>query len=158
MCNPMLRIVTEQDIQWLTAQIRMVDALEIKKTAPGISIREAIELSVGGSDICYSIDYGRKLICICGVGQVNLRESTATIWALGTRAMERIPLQVLRYSRCAVRLLLEALPEGISACNMVWDGNTATLRWLKWLGAEFTHSIYEHGENFTVFRLKKEGV
>jgi len=154
MQKPVIRDVTAEDVEHLIAHLRAGDAVEIEKSCPEMSVEDAVRLSVRSADVCYSVIYGGELICICGAGLINLRESRAVIWALGTAAMERIPRAVVRYSRPVLGLLMDALPPGISGYNAVWDGHQDALKWLKWIGAQFVYSVFERDESFTVFQME----
>lgn len=79
----------------------------------------------------------KKIVCLYGLmGQCFLANS-AYIWMLHTKAVEDNKFLFIRHSQLVIQ---EALKIYSELQGHVKTDNISGQRWLKWLGAQFTHS------------------
>lgn len=78
-----------------------------------------------------------QIVCIYGLmGQCFLTRS-AYMWMLHTKALEDNKFLFVRHSQCVIEEGLKIYDEIIGHVKV---DNLSGQRWLKWLGAEFSHS------------------
>ena len=75
-----------------------------------------------------------KLVCIWGLIPPTLLSDTAYLWLYTTEAIKGHEFLFVRHSQIAVKAMLKLYP---TITGITKIGNEQTLRWLKWLGAEF---------------------
>ena len=75
-----------------------------------------------------------KLLCIWGLVPPTLLSDRAYLWLHTTEAAAEHEFILVRRSQIEVKKMLEAYPRIVGQCLI---GETRSIRWLKWLGAEF---------------------
>lgn len=76
-----------------------------------------------------------KLICLWGLIPPTLLSTRAYLWLYTTAAVRDHEFIFVRRSQRAIELLLEEYP---AIYGHVHVGHPDSIRWLKWLGAEFS--------------------
>lgn len=132
----------------LAPQLRPYDMLECR--ACGMEPFEALMYALEHDDETYTVLLPDDTpIAMFGVGKaVPLNE--AYIWLLGSNGIERVGLQFLRECRALVQWLVEPYGE---ALNYVAADYSKSVRWLKWMGAEFLDIVHLRGVAFIQFKL-----
>lgn len=87
-----------------------------------------------------------------GTSDINVLAGIGSIWMLGTDVVDQHPRELLRLSPEWVAKLF-ARYEVLR--NVVSRDNRASIRWLKWLGAEFSAPLEVGGQAFVLFELRK---
>ena len=90
-----------------------------------------------------------------GIGDLNILAGVVAPWLLGTDAVEDNVRAFLRMSRDFKSQLLARYPV---MRNFVDDRNTASIRWLRWLGATMTDPVDIRGHQFRLFELRSADV
>lgn len=134
-----VRIVSAkpEHIDIIAPRMREADRLEIQ-AASGKTPREALEFSIGRSDIAHTVLFGDEPAAMFGVGYVNIINGIGAPWLLGTDAVERNYRHFLRGSRWWRDRMLERYAV---LTNLVDDRNTVSKRWLSWLGFSLSDPI-----------------
>lgn len=143
-----------EDAAELAADLRDADAREMMLHM-GFGPRDGVALSCYASDACFAGRVGGRLFCLFGVCRDSVLSDTATIWALGTRAIDASPRDFLRGSVEGMRIAMSALPDVDAFSNWVLVENEASARWLDWLGAHWGHGtlVTPFGGRFRQFTL-----
>lgn len=150
---------TVADLLLLARELRPDDARELRLSAPGTRPLEALIQSCETSDHLLATKLDGRLIGIAGVSALSLPARTATLWGLATRHIDARPSAILPVSLIGLPLLMDAVPWADTFTNSVWAGNTRAVRWLRWLGATFTSSVYTpSGAEFLTFTLERSAV
>ena len=87
-----------------------------------------------------------------GTSALNILAGIGSVWMLGTDVIDQHPRELLRLSPEWVAKLFtryEVLR------NVVSCDNCASIRWLKWLGAEFSEPFDIGGVPFVLFEMRK---
>ena len=79
-----------------------------------------------------------KLICAWGLIPPTLLSDQAYLWLFTTPALAGHEFLFVRRSQIEVRAMLEEFPIIVGWTNVAW---TQTIRWLRWLGAEFEEPL-----------------
>lgn len=139
---------TLADIQILADNLREADLLEI--THLGYTPYEGLSMSFQLSEVCYTCYLGEELLCVFGVCP---QDGFATPWMMGTPAMSKVKRETLTWAAAVMTQLSKKYP---LLLNYVWAGNTTHIRWIKWLGFEFTGEQFQrNGETFLQFKSRK---
>lgn len=139
---------TLSDIQYLADNLREADRLEA--THLGFTPIDGLTLSFLNSEVCYSGYLGDELVCVFGV---CVHDGFAAPWMMGTPAMSKVKRETLTWASAVKAQLSDKYP---LLLNYVWAGNTTHIRWIKWLGFEFTgEQIQRNGETFLQFISRK---
>lgn len=112
--------------------------------------RDAVYYSLEMSKKCYSVRsdaYG--LHCCFGVCGMPDKPNVGVAWLLGTRKLPKIRKFFLKNSKDRLNDLLEGFDY---LTNFVMKTNTLSMRWLKWLGAEFSDCQYDGYQSFILKR------
>ena len=75
-----------------------------------------------------------KLVCVWGLVPPTLLSDSAYLWLYTTEAIKGHVFLFIRHSQIAIKAMLELYP---TITGVTRIGNARSLRWLKWLGAEF---------------------
>lgn len=125
-----------------------MDMLEIigLDAHPWTSIKQSFRSSV---KVFAIEDDNKEMIAMFGVGNTHV-PSVGCVWLLGTHRMRTIKRTFVRHSQEWVSLLM-----GDRRClvNVVSTSNKLSMRWLKWLGAEF---LREKPKGYLEFMLPKK--
>lgn len=86
-----------------------------------------------------------------GIGDLNILAGVVAPWLLGTDAVNDHARLFMQMSRDFTAQLLARYPV---MRNFVDDRNTASIRWLRWLGATMTDPACIRGHQFRLFELR----
>jgi len=152
MTAPVVRFVPARGkhVDRIAKRMRPADVAECRAMA-GLSARAGLKRSMQNSQAWAVLVNGRPE-AMFGTSDLNVLAGVGSAWFLGTGEVDRHPKEFLRLSR-------EWLPKLFSRyCvlrNVVAVDNSASIRWLKWLGAEFSPPIDVGGVPFVLFELRK---
>lgn len=130
---------SDADVRELAAHMRDSDVEEVALLS-GLTPQDAARTSVDVSTICYAMRItDGPLLCIFGAvllapiaGQEN-----ATIWELGTNAIDQHPVAFMASCRRGLDLVTNTLPNVAKFFNFIPVENVRSARWLESLGATF---------------------
>lgn len=111
-------------------EMREADALEVR-LAYGMGPVDAVMRSLDASTHAWVGYYDDRPVCVFGVAPLSVLGGIGSPWLLGTDDLVRRPAAFLRRCRPYVAEMLAVYPELV---NHVHEGNTASKRWLSWLG------------------------
>lgn len=135
-----LRYPIAEDVQELIARIRPEDRAEVRNIAH-LTPDQAVPQSIAVSDACWAmrVEFG-PLLCIFGVSPVGVTRQgvqVASIWMLGTDAIDRHRQAFWRECGPGLARCMDALPGVQVFSNLIETGNGRSRRWLTRLGAAF---------------------
>jgi len=111
--------------------------------------RDAVYMSYVTSSKCYSVkDELNNLYCSFGVAQIN-GTNIGSAWLLGTRRLPSIKKFFLKHSKERMEELLDGFDY---LTNFVMKSNKLSIKWLEWLGAEFSDCQFENYLSFILER------
>jgi hypothetical protein len=133
-----IRDSVEGDIALLKDKLRVADVAEIWAShhfMPEQALKAGFEVSMP----CWTAFYKGEAIAMFGLNKdvLNGDGKTGIIWLLGTERINRIEKSFIKASKVMVSWILSFCPALI---NMVHNRNTASINWLKSLGATFDES------------------
>lgn len=88
-----------------------------------------------------------KVLCVWGLIAPTLLSDQAYLWIYTTEYMKEHVFGFVRHSQRAVEEMLKLYP---TICGHSISGDAKSIRWLKWLGAEFHEPI----DNILSFEIK----
>lgn len=134
------------DLMDLATNLRSQDTEEI--LGLGVKPQEAIQYSFANSKRQHCMRTNdEKLVCCFGVGDGP--NNTGVIWCLGTPLVKKVHHTFLKYSREWLDFLLDGY---FYVYNLISESNTVSMRWLQWLGAEFTEDNAPQGYRYFTIR------
>lgn len=145
-----LRKPTPDDIEFISKNARQADIDEVK-AGSGRTIKEAIMLAndVWNDSVVWAVK--NKPVCIMGVNEDN--EGNGIVWFIATDEFEKNRFYFARHcKKCA-----EALMSKYKLLyNYVHADHQKAIRWLKWLGFEFSEplTLGVNKETFYRFEIK----
>jgi len=143
------------DIIKISHCLRADDIAEIK--AIGMTPIECLEMSYQDSIYKYTCRVKDRVVCMFGLNADSLMGEKAKIWLLATDDLKIIQRRFARHSKDFLKEALESYPV---LYNYIDVRNTESIKWLKWLGANFisTGKYGINGEEFHYFEFssKKE--
>lgn len=116
----------------------------------GVHPREACLGSVGNGNKSFTMrsnEDDNPLIACFGVG--HQLPNVGCIWMLGTDRVKSVSTTFLRHSREWVQYLIEGYDY---VSNIVSVKNAVSIRWLKWVGAEFIKKYPQGYQEFIIRR------
>jgi len=134
--------------------MRQADRDEVMASS-GSSPREALEFSLAKSSEAYTVMIGGRPEVMFGVGDLNILAGVGAPWLLGTDAVEDHAREFLRGSIEWRNQLLSRYP---TLRNFVDARNTASVRWLRWLGFKLFDPVEMGGHEFHLFELRSADV
>ncbi len=133
-----------QDVCELVALMRPQDVDELY-TMSGITPKHAVPRSLTVSDIKYAMrinlancQVDGPLLCLFGASKKGADKGTASIWLLGTSAIDRHPKEFMRACRPALARIMADMPDVDLFFNFIPETNARSFRWLEALGAKFS--------------------
>lgn len=140
-------------IQPIADRMRQADRDEVL-AASGRSPREALEYSLQKSSIARTALVDGVPEVMFGAGDVNILTRTGAPWLLGTDAIDRHWVAFLRGS---IGSLAQLSARYDVLINLVDDRQSASIRWLQWLGFTVGEPITAGVERraFRLFHLRK---
>ena len=141
---------TPEDGEHVAANMREMDVFECKAVGFSTSL-EAINESVKASNQAWSLCYGNMPLCV--FGDVSDSAGGAVIWELGTNAIRHHKKGFMMSSR---KIIHNYLKRYKYLTNVVCMDNHESVRWLKWLGAEFLEdTAIIQGKPFQRFYIER---
>lgn len=141
----------------LSEGLRAQDVAELLAAGhedPGAAFLQSIEASE--PDLLYTITVSGVPAGIFGVAQHPDNPCVGIPWMLGSDRILRARRQLLREAPKWITLLLSQYPVLV---NMVHEGNTVSIAWLKRMGFEFHEEIVlPSGETFIRFTKENHDV
>ncbi len=134
----------------IAKRMRAADVAECKAMA-GLSPFDGLRLSMKRSRAFTVVIDGRPE-AMFGTSDLNVLVGLGSVWMLGTDEVDRQPKALLRLSPKWVAKLFARYDV---LRNVVSVDNSASIRWLKWLGATFSDPITVGGTSFVLFELRK---
>lgn len=141
-----------EHIEPIARRMRQADRDEVF-AASGKTATEALEYSLEKSAHSWTAIVDGVPEAMFGVGDLNILAGVGAPWLLGTDAVEENVKLFLRLSRDFKAQLLSRYPV---LRNFVDDRNTASVRWLRWLGASMSDPVDIRGYQFRLFELRAE--
>jgi hypothetical protein len=108
--------------------------------------KDAVNISFQNSIKCYSLRDNDGLYCSFGVVP---NDNVGVVWLLGTRRLEGAKKYFVKNSQKWVDEMMHGFDY---LTNVVMKTNTLSMRWLKWLGAEFNDCQYDGYMSFILER------
>jgi hypothetical protein len=136
-----IRPAQDLDSIYLARNLRKADRQEVY-SAYGWGPLEAVECSRQASRACFVVLYKGDPALIFGVSDILSDPGHGCIWMLGTDAVDKFRKRFVRYSR---EYLKELCVGYDSVYNYVDERHTESIRWLRSIGANFTHRHPEFG-------------
>jgi hypothetical protein len=125
------------DVFILADNLRQEDIAEVWKShhkTPGQALFDSFSNSV----LCFTIEVNETPIAMFGLVPHAALSRVAIIWLLASPELEKVQRAFLRQSRYFIELLLDHYP---LLFNYVDIHNAVSIKWLKWLGADFGPTI-----------------
>lgn len=117
----------------LAPLMRAEDLAEVQAGGEASAL-DALLASLAGSEAAWAVLFDGEVGAMFGIGQRLPDGSAGCAWLLTGRAVSQHPMAFLRRSRGVLGELLERCG---NLGNYVDARYTASVRWLRWLGAEF---------------------
>jgi hypothetical protein len=108
---------------------------------------------ISSSDIVYIGKFNDKIACVLGLVPPTLLSDSAFLWLFVTSLINEHQFLFIRHSQLLVERLLKRYPTII---GMTDASNKSAIRWIKWLGGEYTMAPGERMLRF-VIRKKNNG-
>jgi len=128
---------TWEHIEPIASNMREADVIEVwlsSHRTPHQAMKEAFEVSVKA----WTIMEDGVPIGMFGVSSVSVLGTTGIPWLLGTDGMLKIKRQFVRESAKYLRASHKLYPR---LANFVHANNAESLRWLMWLGFDFSGPV-----------------
>jgi hypothetical protein len=144
-------------ISELTEEMRDIDRREIE--GMGFSSAQAAEYSIMATSPVYvARSNAGKLIACWGLEILDFKRNDGThsysyvIWALGTEQLKHFEKSFVKESSAIIKHWVD-----LYGClqNTVATFNTRSIKWLKWLGAEFSAPYKIGNTEYVNFRIEK---
>lgn len=132
----LVRPAVIKDAQAVASNMRDADRREM--AALGLSPIHATTSALLYCKVAYAVVHQDEPVLIFGVSDSNI-EGMGSVWAMGTYQVKEIARTFLRHSREWV----DRIGDGYDYIgNIVDERNAVHIRWLKWCGFEFGHTIH----------------
>jgi len=119
-------------------EIKQLTTMEAKRLIDGINFADVEEKAM---DFCLLMStfiwagfIEGKLACIWGVIPPSLMSDKAYLWLYTTDVIKEHQFLLVRHSQLVIKDILEQFPVIVGHATI---GASKSIRWLKWLGAEF---------------------
>lgn len=145
-----VRPARPEDAAELAPRVREADRMEIWLHSRRDPL-SALQVSLEHSPLAWAGFDGDRLEVLWGAGPASLLSDDGRVWMIAGHGIERRAPGFLRRSVRFVAAMHELYPV---LTNEVWAGNTAAIRWLKWLGFTFRDPVPlgPYGAPFIPFR------
>lgn len=123
--------------------------------AVNTTVKKELSESITGSEECYAVTTDTKEP-LALFGRKKIEDYPGNlIWCVGTNRLREFWFPFIRESR---KVLREWAHKHGVLYNAVGSFNTEAMRWLSWLGADFTSTVEIGGEDFFCFELREENI
>lgn len=148
--------LTVADALVMAKNMRPMDVLECNAMAPATSLEDVMLHMQKRSSEAYAVFVGDDLLCCFGRIDRTALSGECNPWMVATPFVE-----TARGRRVMVSLsksVIARMVKGFSrSWNFVYEGNTTTIRWLKWVGFVFDGEPKTiGGHTFLPFEIKGE--
>ena len=142
-------VATPYHAEELAPLLRRYDRMEVG--AFGFEDAEDVLLSALSADdiTIAAIDGNNKTFAMLGVGS---KEGIPYIWLLGSEGVQE---HAYVFAKASKQLLPSIMMNYPTVMNYVLKDYTASVRWLKWLGAKFIREVEINGYRFYEFIITK---
>jgi len=133
---------------YLADKLREIDVIECMAFGkkPKEALMSAFDYDMATMTV---VDKNNTPLAMFGVGE---NDEMPYMWMLGTKEFPKVARRdLIKHSKTWIRELLKIT--GGSAGNVVHCYNRPAVRWLEWLGANFTKQLTIKGEPFYQFIL-----
>ncbi len=141
------------DVDYLAANLRQADRDELAACGY-VDLVDALRSSLVRADVSFVVktDKGQPF-CIFGLSAVGHPEHGRAIWLVGTDVLACYKREFLYHSQLVVDNWVEDFGQ---LYNLVDVRNVKAVRWLSWLGAEFSapFAVGVNEEEFMMFWLR----
>jgi hypothetical protein len=96
--------------------------------------KKSMEFALIMSTVIWAMSIDNKLACLWGVIPPTFLSYQAYLWFFTTDVIKEHQFCLVRHSQMAIEEILEEYPSIVGHATM---GADKSIRWLKWLGAEF---------------------
>lgn len=153
--RPDIRIVPARasHVRTVARRMRQADRDEIE-AASGSTPIHALTFSLRRSSRAWTGIINGRAELIFGVGDLNVLAGVASPWLLGTDEVDR---NFIAFARASISARDQLLSRYAILRNFVDERNTASIRWLKWLGCTFSEPIDLRGHSFRLFEFRRHG-
>lgn len=131
--NVLVRDSVPSDPGKMAPRMRESDKQEVE-ASHGHTPYEALVHSFRVSPACFTVVYKNEVVAMFGVTADKRMNGLASIWFLSTDDIVKMKKTWLKLSKSTIQSMLITFP---ILYNFVQVGNEASIKWLKWLGAEF---------------------
>lgn len=137
----------------LEENIREIDKMEME--GMGLSTMRGVEVSIYDTSPVYVArsDEGKLIACWGLQVLIGKHKNTYLIWALGTDEITRYKKAFIKESKALLNRWVELYGELV---NTVACFNKDSIKWLKWLGAEFSEPYKIGNTDYMDFRLSRK--
>ena len=135
-------------------KLRDEDEEEVKALLGDVDVAEALITSVKVSSVTYAVFYDNELCFVFGLVDSPTDSTKTSPWMLGTNESLKHVRPLLRFSK----MIISAMLEGYSTLeNVVWEGNTKHIVWLKKTGFTFDNDrdIIINDSKFLYFYMER---
>lgn len=134
------------DILYIANNLRQIDRLEVE--AFGFTdYLQAIEKSMDNAEVVFVVK-GDKPLCVFGLGEES--NGIRVVWLLASEGIEKYKREFIEYSYPILKFWFK---EYGPMFNYISVENINSIRWLKWLGANFSEPFLIGGQGFKEFTL-----
>lgn len=150
MVNIEFRESTLEDIKILSKTMREPDRVEV--LAMGMSPEKALLESFNTSSIRLTFLFDGKVICMFGIAPKSLLGDRAVLWCLTSDELERVKLLFGKKSKYYVGYFLTQYS---ILDNWVDSRYKKSIKWLRWLGADFDCITSVNEIDFYHFEIRR---
>lgn len=141
-------------VKELAENMRKVDRKEIEGL--GFSVLDGARITIYETSPVYVARTAEGRLIGCWGLQILMsrKDTTYLIWALGTDELDNYPKAFVKESKALINRWLELYGELV---NTVACFNKRSIKWLKWLGAEFSEPFKIGNTDYMNFKLTRKG-
>ena len=103
--------------------------------------------ALAASEVAYIAKYNGEVMCVWGLIPPTLLSEAATLWLLPTDLVTEHQFIFVRHSQLVVEKLLKRYPIIIGTTA---QDNKRAIRWIKWLGGEYTGATHKGWLSFVI--------
>lgn len=144
------KLATEEQVASVVEQLDE-DSVTAIQLSGYEDYKQALRFLQQHSNYCIAILKDETPIAIFGAISIDL--DTASTWLVAIKDLPTIPPRVVIQSR---RFIQAFLKEFKTLRTVVWENNTAHIRWVEWLGFKDNGKVPYgiHGEPFHIYTLE----
>lgn len=136
-----IRPSTGEDSVYLAQHLREADKAEVMASC-GSGPLEAVESSRLASKSCFTVLFKGNPALIFGVLDMPDDPKIGCIWMLGTDAVDKFRKRFVRHSSAYLKDVCAGYD---LVTNFVDERHVESIRWLKYIGAQFIHRHPQYG-------------